>query len=109
LDTLKYMTGDAHPMHRRSTRKPVRKAIVLMFESDDPENPHPGVTLDMSAHGARIEAQAELTPGQTLSLIQPDDPTHAVRCLVVWAGDVSSDTRGQAGLEFLDRQAAREN
>jgi len=103
------MEGDAHPKRRISVRKPVRKAIILMFESDDPENPHPGVTVDMSSHGARIEARAPLVPGQTLSLIQPDDPAHAVRCLVVWTGSVSSDARGQAGLEFLDQQTARED
>jgi PilZ domain len=83
-------------------RKPVRKAIVLMVESDGPEVRHEGTTVDMSEHGARVEAEAALAPGQTLSLIQADDPVHVLRCLVVWSGDVSSDGHGQAGLEFLD-------
>lgn len=95
------MTGDAYAVPRRSERKQVRKAIVLMVESDDPEIRHEGTTVDMSEHGARVEAEAALTPGQTLNLIQPDDPAHALRCMVVWSGDVSSDGHDQFGLEFL--------
>jgi PilZ domain len=101
LYTLFGMTGDAYAVPRRSERRPVRKAIVLMVESDDPEICHEGTTVDMSEHGARIEAEAALTPGQTLNLIQPDDPSHALRCMVVWSGDVSSDGQDQFGLEFL--------
>lgn len=98
------------PCVRRSERKPVRKTIVLMVESDDPEIRHDATTVDLSEYSARIEAEAALTPGQTLSLIQENDPTHPLRCMVVWAGDVGSDGHGQAGLEFLDpRPATLEN
>jgi PilZ domain len=75
-----------------------------MIESGDEEIPHQATALDLSPHGVRIAAQATLTPGQTLSLIQPDDPAHTLRCLVVWTGDVSADGQEQAGLEFLDVQ-----
>jgi hypothetical protein len=106
LYTLFGMTSDAYAVPRRSERKPVRKAIVLMVESDDPETLHQGTTVDMSEHGARVEAETALTPGQTLNLIQPDDPTHTLRCMVVWAGEVSSDGQDQVGLEFLDLPSA---
>lgn len=95
------MEGNNYPVRRRSERKPVRKAIVLIVESDYPEVRHEGMTIDMSEHGARVKVEAVLTAGQTVSLIQPDDPTHALRCFVVWSGEVSSDGQEQAGLEFL--------
>ena len=59
------------------------KPSYYMVESNDAEVRHEGTTVDMSEHGARVESDATLTPGQTLSLIQPDDPTHALRCLVI--------------------------
>jgi hypothetical protein len=106
LYTLFGMIPDAYAVPRRSERKPIRKAIVLMVESEGPETSHEGTTVDMSEHGARVEAEAALAPGQTLNLIQPDDPTRSLRCLVVWAGDVSSDGHDQMGLEFLDSPPA---
>lgn len=104
--TLIGMTPDAFAVSRRSERKPARKAIVLMVESDDQETLHNGVTVDLSRHGARIETETPLTPGQTLTLFQPEDPAHALHCLVVWAGDVSSDGHDQIGLAFLDPPSA---
>ena len=76
-----------------------------MVEPDNPEALLEGTTIDMSEHGARIESEAPLAPGQTLSLIQPDDPVHSYRCMVVWAGDVGSDGHDQIGLEFLSSLA----
>lgn len=99
------MTGDARANPRRSDRKPIRKAVVLMIESDDLEISHEATTVDISAHGAGIEAKATLTPGQTINLIQPGNPANALRCLVVWAGDISSDGHDRAGLEFLNPQS----
>lgn len=99
------MTGNTYTFPRRSERKPARKVILLVVESEESEVHHEGTTVDISSDGARVEACAPLTPGQTLSLIQPDDPSRPLRCLVVWAGDVGTDGDGQAGLEFLDPPA----
>jgi hypothetical protein len=96
------MTTDARSESRRAERKPVRKAVVLMIESDEAEDQCEGKTVDMSVHGARVESEAALTPGQILNLIQPDDPTRALRCTVVWSGDVSTDSQDKVGLEFLN-------
>jgi PilZ domain len=101
LYTLVGMTPNAFDVSRRSERKPVRRAIVLMVESEDRETFHKGTTIDMSEFGARVESETGLTPGQTLTLFQPDDPAGPLRCTVVWSGDVSSDGRDQMGLEFL--------
>lgn len=100
------MTSHKNQVLRRYDRKPARKAVVLIVESDGVETRHDATTVDISTHGARVEAETELVPGQTLSLLRPDDPSYALRCLVVWSGDVSSDRDGQAGLEFLDPDSA---
>lgn len=105
LYTLFGMTPDASAAPRRSERKPVRKAIVLMIDEGNQDAGHPGMTVDLSDHGARVEAAAALTPGQTLTLVQPDDPSSSLRCMVVWAGDVASDGHDHVGLEFLDSSA----
>ncbi len=104
--TLIGMAPDAFAVPRRSERKPARRAIVLMVESDDQETLHEGVTVDLSQYGARIETETPLATGQTLTLFQPEDPAHALRCMVVWTGDVSSDGHDQIGLEFLNPPSA---
>ena len=76
-----------------------------MVESESQQIPQDGATVDLSEHGARIVAEAPLTPGQTLSLFQADDPERALRCRVVWTGDVGSDGHDQTGLEFLDSRS----
>jgi PilZ domain len=106
LYTLFGMTGDALGAQRHSERKPVRKAVVLLIESEDPEARFEGTTVDASAHGAKVQAESFLTPGQTLSLLQDEDPARALRCTVVWAGDVVSDGSDHVGLEFLEHPAA---
>lgn len=100
--TLFDMTCESLGAQRRSERKPVRKAVVLVIESEDPEARLEGTTVDVSEHGARVQAETVLTPGQTLSLLQDEDPAHALRCTVVWAGDVGSDGFDHMGLEFLE-------
>lgn len=100
--TLFGMVPDAYTLPRRSERKPVRRAIVLMVESDDSQTSQEGMTIDLSEHGVRVETETTLSPGQTLTLFQPDDPDHPFRCMVVWAGNVGSDGQDQMGLEFLD-------
>ena len=102
LDTLFGMTPDTYATPRRSERILLRKAIVLMVESDNPQTLHEGTTVDLSEYGARVETETVWAPGQTITLLQPDDPVHSYRCTVVWAGDIGSDEHGQMGLEFLE-------
>jgi PilZ domain len=79
----------------------LRKAVILLVESGEETTSHEATTADISLHGVRVHAHAELTPGQVIHLVQPEDPTDTLRCLVVWTADVSSDGEGEAGLEFL--------
>lgn len=76
------------------------------MESDDSAIRQEAPTVDLSPNGVRVVAEPALAPGQVLSLIQADDPTHPLHSTVVWAGDVGSDGPGQAGLEFLEPQPA---
>jgi hypothetical protein len=102
LDTLFGMIPDTYALPRRSERKPIRKAVVLVVESDGPDTLYEGTTVDLSEFGARVETESPLAPGQTITLLQPEDPPTAYRCMVVWSGDVASDGQGQVGLEFLN-------
>lgn len=74
---------------------------MLVVEMGMETSSHEASTLDLSRHGARVQVNAKLKPGQVLHLIRPENPDDTVRCMVVWTADVSSDTKGEAGLEFL--------
>ena len=80
---------------------------MLIVETGEETSSCEATTLDLSQHGVRVQVNAELKAGQVLQLIRPENPEEAVRCLVVWAADVSSDTKGAAGLEFLKTDALR--
>jgi PilZ domain len=86
---------------RRSERKPLRRAVVLVVEMEGEVASYEAGTLDVSGHGVRVQVNAEMKPGQVLHLVRPENPDETVSCVVVWTADVSSDVKGQAGLEFL--------
>ena len=90
----------ASPVTRRSERKPVRLAVILLIEGEevDPR----ALTVDLSHHGVRLQAKADPTPGQFAQVIFADNPSQAVLSRVVWAGRVNSDREAEAGLEFVD-------
>lgn len=100
--TLFGMNNDAYSEFRSSERKPIRKAVLLIIESDEPEEQFEGIPGDMPDDAPGVESGSALTAGQILNLVQPDDPSHALRCTVVWSGDISTDGNDQLGLEFLD-------
>ncbi len=84
---------------RRSERKPVTMAVILLIEGEEVD-PH-ALTVDLSPHGVRLQAKAALAPGQSAKLIFDDNPDQAVPSRVIWAGQVNSDRRAEAGLEFI--------
>ncbi len=85
---------------RRSQRRRLSRAAILIFENDEDAPTCSATTVDVSDHGARIQLQAVLTQGQVLEF-KTEDSAQPVRCRVVWAGDMSSDREAEAGLEFL--------
>ena len=76
---------------------------MLLVESEDGQFGQQATTVDMSDHGMRVQGKFGLTPGQVLHLMQSEDPADALRCVVVWASDIASDGKGEAGLEFLEK------
>ena len=74
---------------------------MLVVEMEGEAASYDASTLDLSEHGARVQVNTEMKPGQVLHLVRPENPDETVSCLVVWTADVSSDIKGQAGLEFL--------
>jgi PilZ domain-containing protein len=86
---------------RRSGRRHVRKAVILLIEAEGDKRAHGAQTVDLSECGLRVRADISLNPGQVLELVPPEGSDYAVRCLVVWTGEVGSDKEGEAGLDFL--------
>lgn len=86
---------------RRFERKIVKMALIMFVEREGEVAKCDSLTLDLSAHGARIRADTSLTPGQMVEVVSVEgsDP---VRARVVWVGRPASEMEGQAGLEFLD-------
>ncbi len=85
---------------RRSERKLVRLAVILLIEGEEID-PH-ALTVDLSQHGVRLQAKAPVTPGQFAEVIFEGDPNHAVHSRVVWAGRVNTDREAETGLEFIN-------
>jgi hypothetical protein len=86
---------------RRYERKNIKMALIMFVEKEGELEKHDFQTMDLSVHGARIEASASLAPGQVVEVVSVEgsDP---VRARVVWVGKPASEMEGQAGLEFLD-------
>jgi hypothetical protein len=91
----------AQPLPRRSDRKIAKIAIVVFVERETEWEGHDAFTLDVSAQGAKIQADISLTPGQVVEVV-PVNGSDPVTGRVVWVGKPASELEGQAGLEFLD-------
>jgi len=90
----------AQPVPRRSDRRIAKMAILMFVETEKKWEECDAVTLDVSAHGARIEVGISLTPGQVVEVV-PGDGSDPIAGRVVWVGKPASEVEGQAGLEFL--------
>lgn len=86
---------------RRSERRPLRLALVLLMDTAQGESKDEGYTIDVSQHGCRIEGTGVLAEGQLIRLLPWDTPDGAVAGRVVWVGDPASNLAGEAGIEFL--------
>lgn len=93
---------DSFPITRRSERRPVRIAVLLLLESGGEQVEQEASTVDLSQHGLRVQAKLVLTPGQLVQIIPNEGPEYALLSRVVWVGPTSSDRGGEAGLEFLN-------
>ncbi len=86
---------------RRSERKAVRIAVIILSDSNGGKTQLEACTLDLSQHGLRLQAAVQLSQGQIVDVTTSDAPEYAVRGRVIWTGTVGSEREGEAGFEFL--------
>lgn len=95
------MPSETHTTTRRSERKPVRIAVILLVESDGKKVEGEGSTLDLSQHGLRLQASIALAQGQIVDVTTAEGPEYSVRGRVIWTGAVGTQREGEVGFEFL--------
>lgn len=84
---------------RRSERRRVQFPVVLVTP---PENSsHSAITVDVSAHGARLHSDASLLENQLVRLHLAAVPDYFVEARVAWVGPTGSSYAGDAGFEFM--------
>lgn len=86
---------------RRSERKAVRVAVILLSECDGKKVESEARALDLSQHGVRLQADIPLTQGQVVDVTTNEGPDYAVRGRVIWTGAIGSEREGEVGFEFL--------
>lgn len=86
---------------RRSERRPLRLALVLLMDAEEGEIRDEGYTIDVSQHGCRIEGAGSVSEGQLIRLLPWETSEGAVAGRVVWVGQPASNLAGEAGIEFL--------
>ena len=95
------MPTESHTTVRRSERKPVRIAVLLLVESEGKKVEGEAYTLDLSQHGLRLQVNIPLIQGQIVDVTPSEGPEFAVRGRVIWTGAVGSPQEGEVGFEFL--------
>ncbi len=95
------MPAETQQVERRSLRRPLRLAVILISDPEGQEAKGEAYTADFSQHGLRVQTNLSLNPGQVVEVITNDGPEFAVRGRVVWIGEPASERAGEAGLEFL--------
>ena len=98
------MNGLGVPVEaRRCRRIAVRLPVSLLIGSPAGEISHPGVTLDISERGLRVQTRVALARAQSLGVVFSRYPE---ACRVAWVGAVGSRQQGEAGLEFVKPPAS---
>jgi monoamine oxidase len=100
-DTLNGMDNTSNIAPRKSARRPLRLAMVLLADSDEGETRNEGFTVDFSQHGCRVEGVASISEGQLVRLLPWESAQGAIAGRVVWVGEPASKMAGEAGIEFL--------
>ncbi|MFB3922274.1 MAG: PilZ domain-containing protein [Terriglobia bacterium] len=87
---------------RRSTRKPVALALLIVVEPESEESAEAAaLAKDLSEHGLQISTRTDLKTGQLVDIRANEGLGGPVRARVVWVGAPESDKQYRAGLEFL--------
>jgi hypothetical protein len=91
-----------HITARRFGRIFARIPVTLLLDPQNRMVLHDTVTIDLSARGARVRAKVPLWPGQKVEVMPTTDPKYAVPSRVIWVRANATDSRGEAGLEFME-------
>jgi hypothetical protein len=86
---------------RKSERRPIRLALVLLIDSPEGEIRNEGFTVDVSQTGCRVEGVGSVSEGQLVRLLPWESTQTAIAGRVVWVGEPASKLAGEAGIEFL--------
>ncbi|MFZ0964817.1 MAG: hypothetical protein WAO35_28505 [Terriglobia bacterium] len=95
------MANSSHTDHRKSERRPMRLALVLLTDSDEGEIRNEVFTVEVSQHGCRVEGVAPICEGRLVRLLPWESPGGAILGRVVWVGNPGSKLAGEAGIKFL--------
>jgi hypothetical protein len=95
------MAESSNIIHRKSERRPLRLALVLLMDSDEGERRDEGYMVDLSQNGCRVEGVEPICEGQLVRLLPWESPEGAIAGRVVWVGKPESKLAGEAGIEFL--------
>jgi hypothetical protein len=102
---LSSMGTASPPSSRRSERRPVKMAVILVVEGQGVDES--SLTVDLSPYGLRLQTAASLAPGQPVGVLLRGRSEGFIDARVVWVGKVETDQAGQAGLEFLRPLASK--
>lgn len=100
-DSLTNMSESLFETERKSERRPIRLALVLLIDSPEGEIRNEGFTVDLSQNGCRVEGAESITQGQLVRLLPWESTQTAIAGRVVWVGEPASKLAGEAGIEFL--------
>jgi hypothetical protein len=86
----------SNPVPRRSERVAKRTAVSLVVKNQGYETTLMASTVNISAHGLRVQPRRSLQQGQAVYALPGREKTPTGYCRVVWI------TQAEAGLEFLN-------
>jgi hypothetical protein len=95
------MPKTSYATNRKSERRPMRLALILILDSDKGEVRDEGYTIDVSEVGCRVEGVEVVSEGQLVRLLPLNSTVGEVAGRVVWVGKPKSKLAGEAGIEFL--------
>lgn len=91
---------------RRAERKQCSKTVALVVDSGRDEISNRSFAVDLSQLGVRIRTGLNLIPGQQVTVIPWEGKEYAVPSRVIWVSGEPQASDQQAGLAFLEPQAA---
>jgi hypothetical protein len=87
------------PVERRRSERALTRGRLWLRLGNEVAG---AVTLDASAHDARVVTNLVLNPGQVVEVVHYKGKVRSESARVVWVNVAGSEPPIEAGLEFLD-------